>query len=78
MSKIDEKKEYIGLLKTYMSFLLAIMLAFGAGISKLYLVNNISILFLVGVLGILISTIIFVLIARKAHNEIKNLRNLKD
>jgi len=49
MSKIDEKKEFIGLLKTYLSLLLAIILAVGAGISKLYIANHINILFWIGV-----------------------------
>lgn len=45
MSKIDEKKEYIGLLKSYMNIIVAFILAIGAGISKIYLSNDIGILF---------------------------------
>ena len=43
MEKIDEKKEYIGLLKTYLGVLIAMMLAVGAGVSKLYIAMDINI-----------------------------------
>jgi membrane protein YdbS with pleckstrin-like domain len=76
MSKIDEKKEFIGLLKTYLSLLLAIILAVGAGISKLYIANHINILFWIGVSLIFICAILFILIAKKTHNEIKLLKDL--
>ena len=76
MSKIDEKKEFIGLLKTYLSLLLAIILAVGAGISKLYIANQINILFWIGVSLIFICALLFILIAKKTHNEIKLLKDL--
>jgi membrane protein YdbS with pleckstrin-like domain len=76
MSKIDEKKEFIGLLKTYLSLLLAIILAVGAGISKLYIANHINILFWIGVSLIFICALLFILIAKKTHNEIKLLKDL--
>jgi len=37
MAKIDEIKEHIGALKSYLNIVVALILAFGAGISKLYL-----------------------------------------
>jgi len=76
MSKIDEKKEFIGLLKTYLSLLLAIILAVGAGISKLYIANHINILFWIGVSLVFICAWLFILIAKKTHNEIKLLKDL--
>jgi high-affinity Fe2+/Pb2+ permease len=76
MSKIDEKKEFIGLLKTYLSLLLAIILAVGAGISKLYIANHINILFWIGVFLVFICALLFILIAKKTHNEIKLLKDL--
>jgi high-affinity Fe2+/Pb2+ permease len=76
MSKIDEKKEFIGLLKTYLSLLLAIILAVGAGISKLYIANHINILFWIGVSLVFICALLFILIAKKTHNEIKLLKDL--
>ena len=76
MSKIDEKKEFIGLLKTYLSLLLAIILAVGAGISKLYIANHLNILFWIGVSLVFICALLFILIAKKTHNEIKLLKDL--
>lgn len=37
MGKMDEVKEHIGALKTYLSIVVAMMLAIGAGVAKLYL-----------------------------------------
>jgi len=78
MSKIDEKKEYIGLLKTYLGVIVAFILAIGAGVSRLYISANINILFWIGLCFLILSAILFILIARKAHVEVKSLRNLKD
>jgi len=78
MSKIDEKKEYIGLLKSYINVIVAFILAIGAGVSKMYINNDISMLFWVGIGFILFFIILFGFVARKAHHEIKKLRNLKD
>ena len=50
MGKIDEKKEYIGLLKSYLGIVVAFILSVGAGISKLYVSQNINLLFWLGVL----------------------------
>jgi len=78
MSKIDEKKEYIGLLKSYINVIVAFILAIGAGVSKMYINNDISMLFWIGIGFIFFFLILFVFVARKAHHEIKKLRNLKD
>ncbi len=78
MSKIDEKKEYIGLLKSYINVIVAFILAIGAGISKMYLSNDINILFWVGIGFIVLFMFSFMIIARKAHKEVKSLRNLKE
>ena len=78
MSKMDEKKEYIGLLKSYINVIVAFILAIGAGVSKIYVSNDINILFWVGIVFILFFVFLFVIVAKKAHREIKLLRNLKD
>jgi len=78
MGKIDEKKEYIGILKSYLNVIVAFILAIGTGISKIYLSGDINILFWFGICLIFISSILFILIARKAHKEIKKLKDLKD
>ena len=78
MGKIDEKKEYIGILKSYLNVIVAFILAIGTGISKIYLSGDINILFWFGIGLIFISSILFILIAKKAHKEIKKLKDLKD
>jgi membrane protein YdbS with pleckstrin-like domain len=78
MGKLDEKKEYIGILKSYLNIIIAFILAIGAGISKMYLNNNTSLLFWIGVLFIVCLMVIFIFIAKKAHKEIIVLRDLKD
>ena len=76
MSKLDEKKEYIGILKVYLGFILAIIISVGTGISKLYLVNNTSVLFLTGCFIIIVAIFIFILIAKLIHKHIKTLKDL--
>jgi len=78
MSKIDEKKEYIGLLKSYINVIVAFILAIGAGVSKMYISNDINILFWLGIGFILFFVFLFVMVSKKAHREIKLLRDLKD
>ncbi len=78
MGRIDEKKEFIGLLKTYMGLLIAVILAVGAGISKLYIAGHINLLFWIGLCLIFLSATIFIFVAKKAHKEVEKLRNIKE
>ena len=78
MGKIDEKRELIGILKVYMSLTVAVIVAVGAGISKLYLNDQINDLFWLGLIFVLILSIVFAFIAYKAHKEIETLRDLRD
>ncbi|MEA3330676.1 MAG: hypothetical protein U9Q29_03170 [Campylobacterota bacterium] len=76
MAKIDEIKEHIGALKSYLNIIVAIILTLGAGVSKLYLSSNIEILFWSGVILIVILFILFVLLSKSIHNNIKKLKDL--
>lgn len=76
MGKIDEAKEHIGALKTYLTIIIAIILAMGAGVAKLYDENNIGLLFWLGIIIMLISIITFGLISRSMHDSIKKLKDL--
>jgi len=78
VSKLDEKKEFIGLLKSYLNVIVAFILALGAGVSKLYLSHEINLLFWIGVFFIVGAVIAFVLVAKRTHIEIKKLRDIKD
>ncbi len=76
MAKIDEIKEHIGALKNYMNIIIAIILAIGAGISRLYIADHINILFWVGSILIIFLLIIFAIIARELHKNIAKLKEL--
>ena len=76
MGKIDEKKEFIGALKFYLSVIVAVILAVGAGISKLYITQNIGILFWSGFFIVFIMLILFMFFSKKMHKEIKELKDL--
>jgi len=76
MGKIDEKKEFIGALKFYLSVVVAVILAVGAGISKLYLSGNIGILFWSGFFIILVMFFLFAFFSKQMHKEIKDLKDL--
>ncbi len=76
MSKLDEKKEYISTLRIYLGFILAVVLAIGTGLSKLYIAKDISILFFIAIGLILLAIFVFIKINTKLHQEIKSLRDL--
>jgi ACR3 family arsenite efflux pump ArsB len=76
MAKIDEIKEHIGALKTYLTLLVATMLALGAGVAKLYRDEEVGILFWIGLISIMLSVILFVMISRSMHSNIKKLKDL--
>jgi len=75
MAKIDEIKEHIGALKGYMNIIVALIITVGAGVSKLYLANNISLLFWIGIVFIIISIIVFMILSKNIHNNIKKLKD---
>ena len=76
MGKLDEKREFIGALKVYLGFILAIMLSVGAGISSLFLKEETSILFYIGSFVLLLLFVVFFTIANKMHKVIKSLKDL--
>ena len=76
MAKIDELKEHIGALKNYMNIIIAIILAIGAGISRLYIAGHINILFWIGSAMIIFLLIIFAIIAKALHKNIAKLKDL--
>jgi uncharacterized membrane protein len=76
MAKIDEIKEFINTLRTYLSIITAIILAIGAGVSKLYLSMEINLLFWIGIVFIVLLIIIFSIISRTIHVNVKKLKDL--
>ena len=77
MAKIDEIKEEIGAIKTYLGFIVAFIITIGAGVAKLYLDNSSELLLLLGVIGILVFAIIFASLAKVMHNKIKSLKDIE-
>ena len=76
MSKLDEKKEFITTLRVYLGFILAIILSFGTGLTKLYIAHDIGVLFYLGLVVIFLSMLGFLKINRTLHKEIKSLKDL--
>ena len=76
MAKIDEVKEHIGVLKSYLNIVIALILAIGAGISKLYTSDDINSLFWIGIIFIVLLIVIFLVIAKNIHLNIKKLKDL--
>ena len=75
MGKIDKAKEYIGVIKVYMGFLLASLMATITGTTKLYLSDNINIMFWIGVTGIVLLAISFLLLMKHLHKKVNDLEN---
>ena len=59
MAKIDEVKEEIGALKTYLGFLVAFIISTVAGITKLYIDGSSLYMLIVGVISVVIFSSIF-------------------
>ncbi len=76
MSKLDRAKEYIGVIKVYMGFLLASLMATITGTSKLYLLNNTNVMFWIGIIGIVLLAISFLLLMKHLHKKVNDLEKL--
>ena len=77
MARIDEIKEEIGAIKTYLGFIVAFIITIGAGTSKVFLDNSSELLLILGVISIVVFAIIFAFLARVMHNKIKSLKEIK-
>jgi ABC-type siderophore export system fused ATPase/permease subunit len=76
MAKIDEIKEHITTLRAYLNIVVAIILALGAGISKLYLSHSTGTLFWLGSVFIIVLIVLFIFISKNIHKNIKKLKDL--
>jgi hypothetical protein len=77
MAKIDEIKEEIGAIKTYLGFIVAFIITTSAGVSKLFLDNASELLLLLGLFSIIVFALIFAFLARVMHKKIKSLKDIK-
>ncbi|WP_019895539.1 hypothetical protein [Hydrogenovibrio halophilus] len=76
MAKIDEIKEKIGAIKTYLGFVVAFLITIGAGVAKLYLNDSAVYLQALGAIGLVLFSIIFAFLAKTMHKKIQSLRNI--
>ena len=76
MAKIDEIKEEIGAIKTYLGFIVAFIITIGAGTAKVFLDNSSELLLVLGVMSILVFAAIFSFLARVMHHKIKSLKEI--
>lgn len=76
MAKIDEIKEEIGAIKTYLGFIIAFIITIGAGTSKVYLDNSSDLLLSLGIIGIVFLALVFSLLAKVMHKKIKSLKDI--
>ena len=76
MGKIDEVKEEIGAIKTYLGFVIAFIITVGAGVSKLYIDSKYGFLFYVGVVSLVFLASVFAFLAKSMHLKIKSLKDM--
>ncbi|MEA3371685.1 MAG: hypothetical protein U9Q40_10130 [Campylobacterota bacterium] len=76
MAKIDEIKEEIGAIKTYLGFIIAFIITIGAGTAKVYIDNSSDLLLSLGIIGILFLALVFALLAKVMHKKIKSLKDV--
>ncbi len=76
MAKIDEIKAHIDWLKELFKIFITILVADVAGISKLYIDENIDVLFYSGILLIIVLSVSVSIISRKIEKHIKELGEL--
>jgi hypothetical protein len=76
MAKLDEIKAHIDWLKELFKVLVTILVADIAGISKLYVDENINVLFYSGVVLVIVLSISVSVISKKIEKHIKELGDL--
>ena len=76
MTKLDEIKEHIGVLKAYLGVVAAVVLSVGAGVAKLYGDGGIGLLFWLGIGLIVVALAVFTVIVRAIHRNINKFGEL--
>jgi len=76
MAKIDEIKEEIGAIKTYLGFVIAFIITIGAGSAKVYIDDSSDLLLILGIIGILFLAGVFSSLVKIMHKKIKSLKDI--
>ena len=77
MAEIDEIKEEIGAIKTYLGFIIAFIITIGAGSAKVYLENSSDLLLSLGIIGVIFLAFVFAMLAKVMHRKIKSLKDIE-
>ena len=77
MGIIDEQKEKINSLRFYLGLVVAMILAIGSGVAKLFNSGLFGTSFFLGVFFIVLLIVVFGMIARLKHQAIRELRDMK-
>jgi len=76
MADLDRAKDFINNIRLYMSILVAVILAIGSGVSKLYLGNSENYLFYAGNVLMLILIVTFIYLLKVLHRKTDELKDL--
>jgi hypothetical protein len=76
MPKIDELKARMDWLKEAVKILVAMLLAAGAGVAKLYLDSEIGVLFISGIVFMILVSVVIVAIVIKINKTISDIGDL--
>lgn len=76
MGKIDRVKEHIGALKIYLAIIVSLAVTLSAGVAKLFIEDSNVFLQWLGIVGILLLSSLFILVARYMHKKIDDLEEL--
>jgi len=77
MANIDRAKDFINNIRLYMSMILAMILAIGSGITKMYNANNYDYLFYAGNIIVLVLIFLFMYLAKLLHKKTDELKDIK-
>ena len=76
MAEIDEIKEEIGAIKTYLGFIVAFLITIGAGTAKVFIEQTSTFLVVLGLVGMVLLAVVFAFLARTMHKKIESLKEL--
>ncbi len=76
MADLDRAKDFINNIRLYMTISVALIMAIGSSISKMYLNGDVDYLFFTANLLILILIVIFIYLAKVLHRKTDELKDL--
>jgi len=77
MAKLDRAKDFINNIRLYMTMCLALIISIGSGISKMYVAQNLSYIFFIGNVLLVLLLFIFIFLAKKLHQKTDELKDIE-